>query len=84
MASFGENDYDEESIEKPRNKIRSRHARSAKHRSRNNFESDEDDDSNPAEPASTKSPDSHTRRQEFLAKVAAAAGSKYGVKLKTH
>jgi hypothetical protein len=76
MANYGDDNEDERS-EKPRNKYRSRYARSAKRRSKYNEDSDEDDDFNPAEPESTKSPDSYIRRQEFLAKVAAAAGSKH-------
>jgi hypothetical protein len=77
MAAFGEEDEDE-STEKPKKRHRSRFSRSTRRRPKNREESDEEeDDYNPADPISTKSPDSHTRRQEFLAKVSAAAGSKH-------
>jgi hypothetical protein len=75
MAKFGE-DSEEEITEKPKNKHRARYARSPKHKARYNPESDEDNESNPAQPDSETAPDSNTRRQEFLAKAAAAAGSK--------
>jgi hypothetical protein len=75
MAKFGE-DSEEETTEKPRSKHRGRYARSPKHIARYNSESDEDNESNPAQPDSETAPDSNIRRQEFLAKAAAAAGSK--------
>jgi hypothetical protein len=76
LAAYAEED-DDESFEKTKNKHRSRFARSTKRRNKYEEESDEESDYNPAEPQSSRSPDSYTRRQEFLAKVAAAAGSKY-------
>jgi hypothetical protein len=74
MAAFAEEDEDE-SNEKSKNKHRGRYARSTKRRHQSEEDSEESE-YNPAEPQS-RSPDSHSRRQEFLAKVAAAAGSKY-------
>lgn len=76
LAAFTEEDEDE-SNEKPKNKHRSRFARSTKRRHQYEDESDEESDYNPAEPQSSRYPDSYVRRQEYLAKVAAAAGSKY-------
>lgn len=70
-------DEEDESSEKARKRHRGRFTRGTKHRPRNSEESEEEDYYNPAEPSSTKAPDSNTRRQELLAKVAAAAGSKY-------
>jgi hypothetical protein len=75
-AAFGEADEDE-SPEKTKQKLRRRSTRTTEHGLWNNEEWDEEDDYNPADPSSTKSPDSHTRRQEFLAKASAAAGSMY-------
>jgi hypothetical protein len=74
LAAFTEQDEDE-NISNAKNKHRGRYARSAR---RHKYEEDSDEESeyNPAEPQS-RSPGSHSRRQEFLAKVAAAAGSKY-------
>jgi hypothetical protein len=75
MADLGEADQNLSS-EKPKRKHRDRVTRATRHRPSNNEELQEDD-SNPADPSSTNSPDSFIRRQEFLAKVSAAAGSKY-------
>jgi hypothetical protein len=66
-----------ESTERTTKRHRSRFTRGTKHRPRNIEESEEEYSYNPAEPSSTTDPDSYTRRQEFLAKVAAAAGSTY-------
>jgi hypothetical protein len=74
LAAFTEDE--DESNEKSKNKHRGRYARSTKRRHQYEGESDEESEYNPAEPLS-RSPDSYSRRQEFLAKVAAAAGSKY-------
>jgi hypothetical protein len=74
LAAFIE-EYEGESIEKAKGKHRGRYTRSTKRRHQYE-DSDEDSEYNPAEPQS-RSPDSYSRRQEFLAKVAAAAGSKY-------
>jgi hypothetical protein len=74
LAAFTEGD-EYESMEKGKNKHRGRYARST-HRRTSEEDSDEESDYNPAEPQS-RSPDSYNRRQEYLAKVAAAAGSMY-------
>lgn len=74
LAAFTEDE--DESTEKVKNKHRGRYARSTKRRHQYEEDSEEESEYNPAEPQS-RSPDSHSRRQEFLAKVAAAAGSKY-------
>jgi hypothetical protein len=71
-------DEEDESVEKTRKRHRGRFTRGTKHRPRNIEESEEEEDHyNPAEPRSSKAPDSNTRRQELLAKAAVAAGSKY-------
>jgi hypothetical protein len=76
LATFAEEDQDE-SNEKAKNKHRGRYARSTKRRHQYEEDSEEESEYNPAEPQS-RSPDSYSRRQEYLAKVAAAVGSKYG------
>jgi hypothetical protein len=76
MAAFAETDEDE-STGKPKKKQRSRFAHVPRHPLWNNEEWNEEDNYNPANPSSSKSPDSYNRRQEFLAKVSAVAGSKY-------
>jgi len=75
LAAFTE-EYEDGSAEKLKNKYRGRHARSTKRRHQYEEGSGEESEYNPAEPQS-RSPDSYTRQQEFLAKVAAAAGSMY-------
>jgi hypothetical protein len=72
MAAFAETDEDQ-NTGKPKKKQRSQFTNAPRHSLWNN----EEDNYNPANPSSTKSPDSYARRQEFLAKVSAAAGSKY-------
>jgi hypothetical protein len=74
LAAFTEED-EYESMEKGKNKHRGRYARSARRRN-GEEDSGEESDYNPAEPLS-RSPDSHNRRQEYLAKAVAAAGSMY-------
>lgn len=76
IAALAEADEDEVT-EKPKKRLRSRFTRSPGHAPWNTEAWDEEDDHNPAQPSSTESPDSNTRRQEFLAKVSAAAGSMY-------
>jgi hypothetical protein len=80
MDAFAAREEDEAN-EKPTKKLRSRFGRSLKHRPKKaeEWEEDEEDNYNPAYPRSDKAPDSSARRQEFLAKVAAAAGSTYHV-----
>jgi hypothetical protein len=70
-------DYDYDVSQHPKNKHRGRLARSTKRRNKNNEDSEEENDSNAAEPQSSKAANSYIRRQEFLAKAAAAAGSEY-------
>jgi hypothetical protein len=74
LAAFTEED-EYESMEKGKNKHRGRYARSARRRN-GEEKSGEEIGYNPAEPQ-TRYPDSHNRRQEYLAKVAATAGSMY-------
>jgi hypothetical protein len=74
LAAFTEED-EYESKEKSKYKQRGRYARSTRRR-QSEEDSYEEIGYNPAEPQS-RSPDSHSRRQEYLAKVAAAAGSMY-------
>jgi hypothetical protein len=76
MAAFGEADEDGITV-KPQKKLWSQSTRTIRQGFWNDEKLKAEDDYNPADPSSTNSPDSYIRRQEFLAKVSAAAGGMY-------